>query len=108
MRVEYHYFAVKPIRAEHPIGSGVIVEYLPGQEIPANDWGRAANNLVELGKAARVAFNIPEEGDDQLETVELQVGVTPGFTDEGQPTPDGASHVTVPVKRGPGRPRKNP
>lgn len=103
MRVEYHYFAIKPIRAEHPVGSGTIVEYQPGQEIPANDWGRAADNLVELNKAARVAFNIPEDGDVQVETVEVSLGVTPGFDEDGQPTPeDTTQHVTRPK----GRPRK--
>lgn len=73
MQVIYRYFAVKPIRAEHPIGSGTIVDYKPGEEVPAGDWGRAADNLVELGKAARVAFNVPEEGDEGVETMDVEI-----------------------------------
>lgn len=100
MQVVYKYFAIKPIRAEHPVGSGEIVNYQPGQEIPASDWGRAADNLVELGKAARVAFNVPDPGEPQVETVTVSLGVEPPMV------ADSASHVTQVEKRGPGRPRK--
>ena len=95
MRVEYRYFAVKPLRAEHPVGSGLIVEYKPGEEVPAGEWGRAADNLVELGKAARVAFNV-SEGDDVPAVA---------YGETLREIEDSASHVTRP-KRGPGRPKK--
>ncbi len=55
---EFKYIAVKPLRAEHPVGSGIIVEYAPGEEIPAGEWGRAADNLTELGKAVRTAVAV--------------------------------------------------
>lgn len=93
MQVIYRYFAIKPIKAEHPVGSGEIVDYKPGEEIPAGEWGRAADNLVELGKAARVAFNVPEEGED-VASVELEM-----------PAVVGTKHVAA-EKKGPGRPRK--
>ncbi len=64
MKIVYKFFAVKPIVAEHPIGSGLIVTYQPGEEVPASEWGRAADNLVELGKIARVAFNVGEDVDE--------------------------------------------
>ena len=96
MQVLYKYFAIKPISAEHPVGSGIVVDYQPGQEVPASDWGRAADNLVELGKVARVAFNVPSEGDPPVETVSVTLGVE---------EPAGAVHVTQ-EKRGPGRPKK--
>lgn len=89
MQVIYRYFAVKPISAEHPIGSGEIVKYEPGQEVPAGEWGRAAANLVEMGKIARVAFNV----DDNDDGTTLVVGI--------QPCPE-----EKPAKRPVGRPRK--
>ena len=90
MHVIYRYFAVKPIRAEHPIGSGTVVEYQPGAEIPGSDWGRAIDNLVELGKAARVAFNVPDDGEE-VESITVEVP-TVGIPPE--------------EKKPPGRPRK--
>jgi hypothetical protein len=94
VKVIYRYFAVKPIRAEHPIGSGIIVEYQPGDEVPGNDWGRATDNLVELGKIARVAFNVEDD-------TEVEVELGPAAVDIK------ALHVAPPKpKRGPGRPRK--
>lgn len=66
--IVFSYVAVKPIRAEHPVGSGIIVEYAPGDVIPAGEWGRAADNLVELGKAARLAINVMTE--DELAELE--------------------------------------
>lgn len=63
MHVEFSYVAIKPLRAEHPVGSGTIVEYQPGEVIPASDWGRAADNLVERGKAAMMAVNVMDAED---------------------------------------------
>jgi len=60
----FRYFAVKPMDAEHPIGSGTIVHYDVGEEIPGNDWGRSTDWLVENGKAVRMADNVwSDEGD---------------------------------------------
>lgn len=55
---EYTYIAAKPFWAEHPIGSGIRVDYEPGMEVPAGEWGRAADNLVERGKIFRTAKNV--------------------------------------------------
>ena len=52
------YYARKPLRAEHPIGSGTIVEYQPGDVIPAGEWGASANWLVENGRAAEMFDNV--------------------------------------------------
>ena len=69
---QYTYFAAKPIMAVHPPDSGIEVQYQPGDEIPASEWGRAADNLVEAGKAFRAAKNVwvddpttEQEGDGQ-------------------------------------------
>jgi hypothetical protein len=61
--IEFGYKAIKPITAEHPIGSGEIVTYNPGEEVPAGDWGRAADSLVENGKIMRYARNVYEAGE---------------------------------------------
>jgi hypothetical protein len=92
VKVIYRFFAIKPLRAEHPVGSGEIVEYKPGEEIPAGEWGRAADNLVELGKAARVAFNVEDD-------TEVGVEIGPAAVDIS------TLHVTE-KKRNPGRPKK--
>ena len=58
------YYARKPLRAEHPIGSGTIVEYQPGDVIPAGEWGASANWLVENGRAAEMMDNVwVDDGD---------------------------------------------
>lgn len=90
MKIIYKYFAVIPIKAEHPVGSGIVVEYVQGDEVPASDWGRAADNLVELGKIQRVAFNVEDGVDEATPLVTLR---------ENE-----ASHAAP--KRKPGRPRK--
>ncbi len=60
----FRYFAVKPLKAEHPIGSGTIVDYKVGEEIPAGEWGRSTDWLVENGKAVRMADNVwSDDGD---------------------------------------------
>lgn len=56
--IEYAFVAVVPFDAEHPIGSGNVVHYNPGDPFPGEDWGNAAHNLVEVGKAVRLAVNI--------------------------------------------------
>lgn len=56
--IEYAFIAVVPFDAEHPIGSGQVVHYNPGDPFPGEDWGNAAHNLVEVGKAVRLAVNI--------------------------------------------------
>ncbi len=52
------YYARRPLRAEHPIGSGTIVSYNPGDVIPAGEWGASADWLVENGKAAEMFDNV--------------------------------------------------
>lgn len=59
----FKFIAVKEIKAEHPIGSGIIVTYGPGDDVPANEWGRATDNLIEVGKIQRVAVLVADEDD---------------------------------------------
>lgn len=56
--IDYTFVAVRPFQAEHPIGSGTVVQYNPGDQFPGEEWGNAAHNLVEVGKAVRLAVNI--------------------------------------------------
>ena len=84
--IAFGFKAVKPIRAEHPIGSGKIVEYGPGDEVPAGDWGRAADALVENGKLMRYAMNVygPGEFGGSAPPVEGGASAPP----DGPPHPD--------------------
>ncbi len=61
--VEFSWVALKPIRAEHPLGSGTEVEYQPGDLVPANDWGQAVHHLEANGKIAQVAVNVLDPED---------------------------------------------
>lgn len=97
MHVEFSFVAIKPLRAEHPVGSGKVVEYQPGDVIPASDWGRAADNLVERGKAAMLAVNVPDE-DDLVDGDGVQA------VPATEPEPEPALHVTQATK--PKRTRK--
>lgn len=60
LNIKYTFIAVAPITAEHPIGSGTVVTYQPGDPFPGEEWGNAAHNLVEVGKAVRLAVNIDQ------------------------------------------------
>ena len=62
--IEFDWVAKKPLRAEHPPGSGTVVEYEPGDRVPANDWGQAAHHLEANDKIAQVAINVADPGDD--------------------------------------------
>ncbi len=79
----FKYFAVKPMKAEHPIGSGTIVEYKVGEEIPGGDWGRSTDWLVENGKAVRMADNVwVDDGDGPApETAVVEPPVEPAVAD---------------------------
>lgn len=72
------YKAVKPIRAEHPIGSGNIVEYKPGDEVPAGDWGASANWLIERDKIMRYGLNLYEDGTSDYNAVQPDEGEVEG------------------------------
>lgn len=63
--ISYTFLAVVPFKAEHPIGSGTVVQYNPGDPFPGEDWGNAASNLVEMGKAVRLAVNVADVGGSQ-------------------------------------------
>lgn len=58
--VVWGFKAVKPFTAEHPIGSGTMVDYAPGDEVPASDWGRAEGFMVEAGTIIRYVKNVAE------------------------------------------------
>jgi len=89
MTVEFGFKAIKPIKAEHPLGSGIVVSYEPGDEVPASEWGRAAGNLVESGKIMRYARNVDTVGEDPA--VSTPAPVVDPDTDEdedGEPVAD--------------------
>jgi hypothetical protein len=84
--IDVFYVAVKPIKAEHPVGSGTVVDYQPGDVIPAGEWGRAADNLVELGKAARMAINVPDDNEDLSALGQLRGAAVPAGHGLSDPT----------------------
>jgi hypothetical protein len=109
-RTQSTFYARKPLRAEHPIGSGTIVEYKPGDVIPAGEWGPAANWLVENGRAAEMFDNVwvDEEGasgpppDTQVREHSLinagdmhQSGPPSQHEGEGFPRHHGAGHYEL-------------
>lgn len=59
-QVHWGFKAIKPFDAEHPIGTGTMVHYDPGDEVPASDWGRAEGFMVEAGSIMRYAKNVAE------------------------------------------------
>lgn len=61
--VEFSWVAKWPLKAEHPLGSGEIVEYAPGDVVPANEWGQAAHHLEANDKIMQVAVNVSDPGD---------------------------------------------
>ena len=73
----WRYKAIKPLRAEHPVGSGIIVEYKPGDDVPAGDWGQSASILVERDKIMRYGLNQYEDGHSDF-------GDAPTEVDEGE------------------------
>lgn len=99
-KIVFTYVAVKPLIAEHPVGSGQIVEYAPGDPIPAGEWGRAADNLVELGKAVRLAVNVDDDaeakGADPVSAPEAALHVTGDSEPESEyPVLGGAGWYTL-------------
>lgn len=89
--IEYAYVAVVPFDAEHPIGSGTVVHYNPGDPFPGEDWGNAAHNLVEVGKAVRLAVNI---GGGSQKVATPVVPESTEFTAQEVNTLQGAGPVT--------------
>ncbi len=74
----FRFYAVKPMDAEHPIGSGTIVHYDVGEEIPGGDWGRSIDWLVENGRAVRMADNVwVEDGTDERTDAEYLASGAP-------------------------------
>ena len=63
LQIQYTYIATFPITVEHPIGSGEIVRYEPGDVVPAGEWGGATANRVEMGKIERLAVNVSPSGE---------------------------------------------
>jgi len=88
------YYAQKPLRAEHPIGTGTIVEYAPGDVIPAGDWGASANWLVENGRAA-VMYNsvwVDDEGGASAPPVEQTQPMNTALGEGAELGPPAAVH----------------
>ncbi len=104
--IEYVYVAGKPFRAEHPLGSGTIVSYQPGDEVPASDWGRATDNMLEMGKLFRTAKNVWVDDDGEASVGGGEEGAS--ALSEGAPSEAEApaevtdETVSYPVKKGGG------
>ncbi len=103
--VTFGFKAIKPLKAEHPLGSGTVVDYLPGDEVPAGEWkGAAVEALIENGKLMRYATNVyapGEVGGEALPSVaaasQPEPQEHPGFADVGEGievAPDG-TEVTL-------------
>lgn len=67
LEIQYSFIAVRPFDAEHPIGSGKVVHYEPGDVAPAGDWGSAAYSMMEMGKIERLAVNVESLGEALVE-----------------------------------------
>ena len=69
-QIVFGFKAIKPITAEHPPGTGTVVTYQPGDEVPASEWkGAAVEALIENEKLMRYATNVygpGEVGGDSL------------------------------------------
>ena len=63
--VELDWVALRPFQAEHPIGSGTVVDYEPGDTVPADDWGVAADHMAnaDIPKIAKMQVNVADPGD---------------------------------------------
>jgi hypothetical protein len=94
-----HYCA-RPFKAEHPIGSGNIVEYKPGDVVPAGDWGPAANWLKESGKifeGATVVYTDDEPvSSPSVEQLFVRDGSNDGSVPSGPPAFVQATEPTEP------------
>jgi hypothetical protein len=77
--IEFDWVAKKPFRAEHPLGSGAVVEYAPGDRVPANDWGQAAHHLEANDKIVQIAINVGDPGDSVA--VSEPPAFSPGLSD---------------------------
>ncbi len=93
--IAFGFKAIKPITAEHPIGSGKIVTYQPGDEVPAGDWGRAADNLVENGKIMRYAVNVYAPGETGGESPPSSGSATAVAVDAGGAPDDPGDEPTI-------------
>lgn len=76
-------YAAKPFKAEHPIGSGNIVQYQPGDVVPAGDWGPAANWLKEAGKIFEGATVVYTDDEALPVSTVQQVAVKEPFVNDG-------------------------
>lgn len=95
---EFHFIAQKKFMAVHPPGSGIEVVYEIGDDVPAGEWGRAAEMMVESGKLARQAYLVSDPGDEpqgavpgsplpptEQSAVEVNAGTDPSFAPDARP-----------------------
>jgi len=84
LEIQYSFIAIWPLDVEHPIGSGQVVHYEPGDIVPAGEWGAAAHNLMEMGRIERLAVNVAslqevQQAAEVDEVVEYPVHVGAGW-----------------------------
>lgn len=95
--VSWGFKAIKPFDAEHPIGSGTMVHYAPGDEVPASEWGRAEGFMVEAGSIMRYARDISQVQDPLPPTTAAVPASVPATDlDESVPVPSEAPAEHVP------------
>jgi hypothetical protein len=98
--IKFGFKAIKPLTAEHPVGSGTVVVYQPGDEVPANEWpGAAVEALIENEKLMRYATNVyapGEVGGEALPSVAASPIVSEGFdVGEGFEVPPDGTEATL-------------
>lgn len=108
--IHWGFKAVKPFDAEHPVGSGTMVHYNPGDEVPASEWGRAEGFMVEAGTIMRYALNVAQF-PEQIASIKAAQGtamenVSIPEAPPGETTPEEAPEIeadpdaTYPIKKG--------
>lgn len=88
--VVWGFKAIKPFDAEHPIGTGTMVHYDPGDEVPASDWGRAEGFMIEAGTIMRYARNVAEVPGQITTAPRTGAQAESDAVVETEPLPDGA------------------
>lgn len=91
------YYAARPFKALHPPDeTGVVVQYNPGDVVPAEEWGASANWLKEAGKIFPTAENVWV--DDLPQTVPASEQIHAQHVPEGPYPPSGPDPALHPFE----------
>lgn len=93
-------YAAKPFKAEHPIGSNTIVEYKPGDVVPAGDWGPAESWLKESGKIFEGVTIVYTDDEDLPVSAVQQLAVKEYHNDGSVPSGPLVEAPGEPVEEG--------